>query len=101
MGAVADAARRRRSRSKVTDEAPGHEQLLELVQAAATVADHSSLRPWRLIELRGDDRLLIGRGLAEASGADGKSAEKLEQKALRAPLVLAVVLSPVESRKSW
>ena len=99
MGAVADAARRRRSRSKVTDEAPGHEQLLALVQAAATVADHSSLRPWRLIELRGDDRLLIGRGLAEASGADGKSADKLEQKSLRAPLVVAVVLSPVESRK--
>ena len=99
MGAVADAARRRRSRSKVTDEAPSHEQLLELVQAAATVADHSSLRPWRLIELRGDDRLLIGRGLAEASGADGRSAEKLEQKSLRAPLVVAVVLSPVESRK--
>jgi len=99
MGVVADAARRRRSRSKVTDEAPTHEQLLECIQAAATVADHSSLRPWRLIELRGDDRLLIGRSLAEACGADGRAAEKLEQKSLRAPLVLAVVLSPVESRK--
>jgi nitroreductase len=99
MGVVADAARRRRSRSKVTDEAPTHEQLLECVQAAATVADHSSLRPWRLIELRGDDRLLIGRSLAEACEADGRAAEKLEQKSLRAPLVLAVVLSPVESRK--
>ncbi|ROS59224.1 nitroreductase [Frigoribacterium sp. PhB160] len=99
MTTVADAARRRRSRSKVDDVAPSREQLLDAVQAAATVADHSSLRPWRLVEFRGDDRRLIGRSIAAAEGADHKGVEKLEQKSLRAPLVLAVVLSPVESRK--
>jgi nitroreductase len=99
MTVVAAAAARRRSRSKVTDDAPSHEQLLAAVEAAATVADHSSLRPWRLIELRGDDRRLIGRSLAAADGAEGRDAEKLEQKSLRAPLVLAVVSSPQPSRK--
>jgi nitroreductase len=99
MSTVSAAAARRRSRSKVTDEAPDHEQLLAAVEAAATVADHSSMRPWRLIELRGDDRLVIGRSLAAASGAEGRDADKLEQKSLRAPLVLAVVSSPSPSRK--
>lgn len=99
MSAVADAARRRRSRSKVTDVAPTHEQLLDAVRSAATVADHSELRPWRLIEFRGDDRLVVGRSLADAGGAEGHARDKLTQKALRAPLIIAVVVSPRDSRK--
>ncbi|NII51659.1 nitroreductase family protein [Frigoribacterium endophyticum] len=99
MTGVADAARRRRSRSKVTDEAPTREQLLSYVEAASTVADHSGLHPWRLVELRGDDRRVIGRSLSAATGADEKSTRKAEEKSLRAPLVIAVVSSPVESRK--
>jgi len=96
---VADAARRRRSRSKVGPSAPDRAELLELVSAAATVADHSGLSPWRLVELRGDDRLVVGRSIAAAQGATGPSAAKLEAKSLRAPLLLAVVVSPRESRK--
>jgi len=98
---VADAARRRRSRSKVGPSAPDRAQLLDLVEAAATVADHSGLQPWRLVELRGDDRLVVGRSLAAAAGEadDPRAVEKLERKALRAPLLLAVVSSPRESRK--
>jgi nitroreductase len=42
-----EAVRARRSWSKVTDAAPTHDQLLELVAAAGRVADHSSLAPWR------------------------------------------------------
>ena len=99
MTGVADAARRRRSRSKVTDEAPTREQLLRYVEAASTVADHSGLHPWRLVELRGDDRRVVGRSTAQAAGSDEKSTLKAEEKSLRAPLVIAVVLSPVESRK--
>ena len=98
---VADAARRRRSRSKVGPSAPDRAQLLDLVEAAATVADHSGLQPWRLVELRGDDRLVVGRSLAAAAGeaGDPRAVEKFERKALRAPLLLAVVSSPRESRK--
>lgn len=88
-----EAARRRRSWSKVTDDAPTREELLELVQAAGRVADHSSLAPWRLIELRGDDRAALGRAIGEATG------EKPSSKPLRAPLLIAVVSSPKPSRK--
>ena len=86
--AVLDAVRARRSWSKVTDAAPPRSELVTLLSAAGRVADHSSLRPWRAIELRGDDRLVLGAAIAEASG-DSKPSTK----PLRAPLVIAIVAS--------
>jgi nitroreductase len=76
----------RRSWSKVTDDAPSHAELEEFVVAAGRVADHSSLRPWRLIEIRGDDRDRLGRALNKAEGKKGVSS-----KPRRAPLLVAVV----------
>ncbi len=81
-----EAALARRSWSKVTAEAPDDEELLALVAAAGRVADHSSLRPWRLITLRGEDREALGRAIAKSEG-DRKPSEK----PLRAPLLIAVV----------
>ena len=89
-----DAMRRRRSLSKVTDDAPTHDELLELVGAAGRVADHSELKPWRLIELRGDDRLTLGRAINKALGEKGASS-----KPLRAPLLIAIVASYRKSEK--
>jgi nitroreductase len=86
-----DAVLRRQSHSKVTADAPSRLQLLPLVEAAATVADHSGLKPWRLIERRGDARVRLGAAFAEASGAEGKDAEKASAKPLRAELLIAVV----------
>ena len=81
-----EAMRQRRSWSKVTGDAPTHDELLEFVAAAGRVADHSSLRPWRLIELRGSDRERLGKALAKAAGD-----KKPSTKPLRAPLLIAVV----------
>lgn len=83
----------RRSWSKVTQEAPSSDELLEIVAAAGRVADHSSLRPWRIITLRGDDRVKLGRAIAKAEG-DSKPSTK----PLRAPLLLAVVVSVKKSK---
>ncbi|UUT35008.1 nitroreductase family protein [Microbacterium elymi] len=93
-----DAVRARRSFSKVTDAAPSHDELLPLVAAAGRAADHSSLRPWRLIELRGADRERLGRAMNKADGEKGASA-----KPLRAPLLIAVVVSyrPSEKVPRW
>ena len=85
---------RRRSSSKVDDTAPTHEELLALVAGAGRVADHSSMRPWRLIELRGDDRERLGRALNKAAGEQGAST-----KPLRAPLLIAVVATIRKSEK--
>jgi len=94
QGGALAAVRARRSWSKVTDLAPGRDELLSLVSAAGRVADHSSLRPWRLIELRGDDRVRLGEAIAKAQGDD-----KPSSKPLRAPLLIAVVASYRKSDK--
>lgn len=86
MSGATEAMRARRSVSKVTDTAPDHDELARLVAAAGRVADHSSLHPWRLIELRGEDRERLGRAIHQAEGKDGASS-----KPLRAPLLIAVV----------
>jgi len=94
-----DAVTRRRSQPNVTAEAPSHDELLPLVSAAACGADHGSLRPWRLIELRGDARARLGTALAEASGADAEDTARIAAKPMRAPLLIAVVLSLQPSLK--
>ncbi|KJL23530.1 nitroreductase family protein [Microbacterium azadirachtae] len=93
-----EAARRRQSWSKVTPEAPTREQLLPLVAAAGRVADHSSLQPWRLIELRGEDRIRLGEAISRVRGDDEPST-----KPLRASLLIAVVASyrPSEKVPRW
>jgi nitroreductase len=94
MTGALEAVRARRSWSKVTDAAPTHAELLPLISAAGRVADHSSMRPWRLIELRGTDRERLGRAINKAEGEKGSSS-----KPLRAPLLIAVVASYHKSEK--
>jgi nitroreductase len=89
-----DAVLRRRSFPAVTDAAPTHAELVTLVGAAASVADHGAMRPWRLIELRGDVRVRLGDAFVAASGVSGVDAERLAAKPLRASLLVAVVASP-------
>ncbi|MGG7465653.1 MULTISPECIES: nitroreductase family protein [unclassified Plantibacter] len=98
MTELFEAVSHRRSWSKVTDDAPTRDELLHLIGAAGRVADHSSMRPWRIIALRGDDRVKLGRAIAKASGDKGVST-----KPMRAPLLLAVVatIKPSEKVPAW
>lgn len=98
-GPIAEGMRRRRSQPSVTDASPTKRELLPLIEAAASVADHASLRPWRIIALRGDARARLGTAIVEATGLEGGAAAKMAQKPLRAPLLLAVVVSPKRSLK--
>lgn len=92
-GPALEAVRARQSWSRVTDAAPTREELLTFVSAAGRVADHSSLRPWRLIELRGADREVLGRAIGKATSSSASD------KPLRAPLLIAVVASYRKSSK--
>lgn len=65
-GPVFEAMAQRASYSKVTDEAPSHQELEQLMGVLSSVPDHSRLRPWRVIELRGTDRKKLGKALAKA-----------------------------------
>jgi nitroreductase len=90
MTAAFDAVSARRSHSLVGPTAPTHEELLPLVEAAARVADHGALRPWRLLELRGAARERLGEAFAASTDTDA-AASKLATKPLRAALLIAVV----------
>ncbi len=97
-----EAVLRRQSHSKVTSNTPSHEELLRYVEAAATVADHGSLHPWRLIEIRDDARERLGAAFAEtalAAGLKESDARKLAEKPLRANLLIAIVAVHQPSHK--
>jgi nitroreductase len=61
--------------------------------------DHGALKPWRVIELRGDVRERLGAAFVEESGLTGSDADRLAAKPLRASLLLAIVAVHRESFK--
>lgn len=90
---VLDSMASRRSVSKVGPETPNDDELAELLAAVTPVADHKALRPWRLIILRGDDRLRLATALDAAAGEVREPGE-YNAKPFRAELLIAVVASP-------
>ncbi|MET9957004.1 nitroreductase family protein [Streptomyces sp. NPDC006339] len=92
-GIVETAIRTRRSTIRLTAPAPGPDELLDLLAAAATAPDHGQLRPWRLIAVCGDARVRLGEAAAEAAPT-ADLAERVAAKHLRAPLMLALVFQP-------
>jgi len=84
----------RRSRGRLLEPAPDEPALRRHLHAASSVADHGDLRPWRVIALRGDARVRLVAAMAE--GGDERAAAKAAGKPLRAPLLLSLVLSPVQ-----
>ncbi|MFD7666788.1 nitroreductase [Streptomyces sp. NPDC059788] len=88
----------RRSVSRLTEPAPDDGELLTLVEAAMTAPDHGRLLPWRLVTLRDGERAELGERFA-ACAADAPGArERALAKPLRAPLLIAIVFTPVAHR---
>lgn len=84
----------RKSVSKVGPKAPTDDELADLLAAVTRVADHKSLRPWRLILLRGDDRKKLADAFDAAEAKKRKKKGKGNTKPFRAELLIAVVASP-------
>lgn len=96
----------RRSVPRLVEPAPDGTALTALLLAAVTAPDHGQLRPWRFVTFRGDGRRRLGAVLAAAHAArdpsaDGGALEKTAAKPLRAPLVVAVVCTPVTADVAW
>ncbi|MDN5551071.1 MAG: nitroreductase [Brevibacterium sp.] len=88
----------RRSISKLDPETPNDSDLRELIHAVSSVADHKGLKPWRFIIIRGHDRNRLGEALDEAGNVQRKTGE-INEKPLRAELLLALVASPQDNPK--
>ena len=93
---------RRSNLAKVMGEpGPSEDELNQILQIAARVPDHRKLEPWRFAVFQGEARSRFGRHIASAFIRNNP--EMPEDRAifegerlLRAPVVIAVISSPIE-----
>ena len=90
--------------AKLTAPGPDAGELKEIFKAALRAPDHASLKPWAFITIEGDARLKLGELFVQAhqqagNKLDEKKAEKIRNKPLRAPLIVAVAASITEHEK--
>jgi nitroreductase len=83
---------------RLVDPGPGADQLREWLASATSAPDHDRLRPWRLVLVPAAQRPRLGQAFAEAlrERDPAATADQLEQahdKALRAPVLLLVVVN--------
>jgi nitroreductase len=96
VASVVDALLQRISVGSVTDPAPSAAQREAIFSAALRAPDHGQLRPWRFLLVEGEQRLLLGKRLAEVEEAcygplTDAQRNKVAERPLRAPLLLLIV----------
>jgi len=94
----------RNSSPKLTDPAPGSDELDEMFQAAFRAPDHAWLRPWRFLVIRGERRkdfgdLLETCLLKRNPQADDAARAKARNAPLRAPLIVVPIVRLTEHPK--
>lgn len=94
----------RNSAPRLTAPAPSDAELEEIFRAALRAPDHAWLRPWRFITIAGERRAELGRVLEHClrrrqPDADAAALEKARKAPLRAPLLVAVVVTLKEHPK--
>lgn len=90
-----EALLKRRSAKTLTDPAPDAAALELLLECASRAPDHGRLRPWRFIVIRAAARERLGELLVDLlrrklPTATADALQRERQKALRAPLIIAV-----------
>jgi len=101
---VWDALRGRRSIGRVSAEPVAREQIERILEAANWAPSHHATEPWRFYVMTGKGRDVLARAygdvaVVQAGGAldaaaEAELREKQGAKAYRAPLVIAVAVSP-------
>ncbi len=94
------AARRSVSAAAMTEPGPDHTTLEAMLTIAARVPDHKKLAPWRFIVIQDEARARFGELLAGVCATNEPEASSIRLETergrfLRAPVVVAVVSSPV------
>src|SRR5688500_4638170 len=86
----------RASALRLAEPGPTPKQIETILQAAVTAPDHGRIRPWRFIVMQGEGRKRLGELMGETQRAlkpemSEEELEKARGKALRAPVVIALV----------
>jgi nitroreductase len=102
------AMRERRSIGMVKQDMPPREHIERMLEAATWAPNHFHTEPWRFYVLTGDARVRLGEAMAAIVAAkeekpdDPDVQRKLErqrQNVLRAPVLIAVAVSPAEQER--
>lgn len=94
----------RASAIRLAEPGPSREQVLEMLEAAITVADHGRIRPWRFVVIQGKGRQRFGDLMAEAQKiakphlSEGEL-EKVRAKAFRAPVIVVLLCQAATGHK--
>lgn len=94
----------RNSAPRLSEPGPSAEELEQMLLCALRSPDHARLRPWRFVSIQGDRRAAFGE-LLRASllrrdpDADQTAQDRALNAPLRAPLVIAVLVSLSEHPK--
>lgn len=105
MNHVIESILARSAQSKLQEPAPDDALLNTLIACAASAPDHALLRPWRFLAIRGAGRQALGDLFLKAAMADQADAmdeeamQRLQAKALRAPLILVAITQVKEHPK--
>jgi nitroreductase len=106
---VLETIKARRSIGKVKPDPVAPELIEQLLEAAVHAPNHYDTQPWRFFVLTGEGRRVLGRAYAEIASEEltqpddpAKRQEflrKQEEKAFRAPVVIAVAAVPSDQSK--
>ncbi len=96
--------RRSVTANELSEPGPDRQEISQILAAAHRVPDHGKIGPWRFVIFSGDARSRFSQQLAEMYAEENPEAtEKLlefeSSRLTRAPLVVAVIASPVEHPK--
>jgi nitroreductase len=91
-----DLLTRRASAVRLAEPGPTREQIDLILTAAVTAADHGRIRPWRFVVMQGNGRNRLANLMVEEQRAGNPAvseadSEKTRAKAMRAPVVIALV----------
>jgi nitroreductase len=84
----------RRSGAKTTDQVPERNAIEKLLDAAVAAPNHHLTEPWRFVVLAGDALKELGDAWAAGEEQMGRDPEKVREKPLRAPVIIAVIERP-------
>ena len=102
--AALELLQQRNACAKLTSPGPNPDQLAEIFKAAVRAPDHAGLKPWSFITIEGDARIKLGELFIIAREQNGEvldqnQQQKIRQKPLRAPLIIAVAANVQEHAK--
>lgn len=83
---------------RLVDPGPSDDELRDWLSSATSAPDHDQLRPWRLVLVPPAQRPRLGQAFADAlrerdPAATADQIEQAREKALRAPVLLLVVVN--------